>query len=68
MRQGVDPATYYFRTTPYFETSSKKHGWMNRICSIATGARSHAGAGLRGVSGAVGGPFLGIGEARARLA
>ena len=30
------PRTYYFRTTPYFETSSEKYGWMNRICAIAT--------------------------------
>jgi uncharacterized protein DUF3237 len=36
----VDPATYYFRTTPYFETSSEKYGWLNRICSIATGSRT----------------------------
>ena len=35
----VDPASYYFRTTPYFETSSEKHAWMNRICSIAIGSR-----------------------------
>jgi Protein of unknown function (DUF3237) len=35
----VDPESYYFRTTPYFETSSEKYGWMNRICSIATGSR-----------------------------
>jgi len=35
----VDPETYYFRTTPYFETSSEKYGWMNCICSIATGSR-----------------------------
>ena len=39
----VDPETYYFRTTPYFETSSEKYGWMNRICSIATGARTGSG-------------------------
>jgi hypothetical protein len=38
--ENVDPATYYFRTTPYFETSSEKYGWMNRICSIATGSRN----------------------------
>jgi hypothetical protein len=37
--ENVDPATYYFRTTPYFETSSKKYDWMNRICSIAAGSR-----------------------------
>jgi Protein of unknown function (DUF3237) len=35
----VDPETYYFRTTPYFETSSEKYDWMNRICSIAAGSR-----------------------------
>jgi hypothetical protein len=39
----VDPETYYFRATPYFETSSEKYSWMNRICSIATGSRK-AGA------------------------
>jgi hypothetical protein len=35
----VDPDVYYFRTTPFFETSSEKYGWLNRICSIATGSR-----------------------------
>ena len=39
----VDPGSYYFRTTPYFETSSEKHGWMNRICSIATGSLKGSG-------------------------
>jgi hypothetical protein len=37
--ESVDPETYYFRATPYFETSSEKYSWMNRICSVATGAR-----------------------------
>ncbi len=36
----VDPETYYFRTTPYFETNSERYSWMNRICSIATGSRN----------------------------
>ncbi|TMJ49342.1 MAG: DUF3237 family protein [Alphaproteobacteria bacterium] len=36
----VDAETYYFRATPYFETSSGKYSWMNRICSIATGSRT----------------------------
>src|SRR5258708_35722081 len=36
----VDPGAYNFRTTPYFETSSEKYGWMNRICSIASGSFS----------------------------
>ena len=34
----VEPGAYYFRTTPYFETSSEKYAWMNRICSIASGS------------------------------
>jgi hypothetical protein len=38
--ENVDPGTYYFRTTRYFETSSEKYGWMNRICSIAAGSQT----------------------------
>jgi uncharacterized protein DUF3237 len=34
----VDPTTYYFRVTPYFETSSQEYGWLNRICAVATGS------------------------------
>jgi uncharacterized protein DUF3237 len=30
----VDPASYYFRTTPFFETISEKYSWLNRICAI----------------------------------
>jgi len=40
--ENVDPATYYFRTTPYFETSSEKYSWLNGICAIGTGAVSAA--------------------------
>jgi hypothetical protein len=35
----VDPASYYFRTAPVFETSSEKYGWLNRIVAVATGRR-----------------------------
>jgi hypothetical protein len=35
----IDPETYYFRATPYFDTGSEKYSWMNRICSIAAGSR-----------------------------
>ena len=41
--EAIDPGTYYFRTTPYFETSSEKYGWMNRICFVATGSRNANG-------------------------
>ena len=39
----VDPATYYFRTTPVFETASPKYDWLNRIVSVATGRREKSG-------------------------
>ena len=39
----VDSSTYYFRTTPYFETGSDKYGWLNRICAVAIGDRKPTG-------------------------
>jgi len=39
----VDPSLYYFRATPYFETSSEKYAWVNGICTVATGARLASG-------------------------
>ncbi len=40
LRRGepVDPSAYYFRAAPYFETSSEKYSWMNRICAVASGS------------------------------
>ena len=40
LRRGetVAPATYRFRATPYFETSSEKYDWMNRVCAVASGS------------------------------
>jgi Protein of unknown function (DUF3237) len=35
----VDPAAYYFRMNPMFETSAPKYDWMNRIIAIGTGHR-----------------------------
>jgi hypothetical protein len=35
----VDPALYYMRTTPWFETGDARHAWLNRIVSIGTGER-----------------------------
>jgi Protein of unknown function (DUF3237) len=35
----VDPATYYFRMSPMFETSAPKYDWMNRIIAIGIGHR-----------------------------
>jgi hypothetical protein len=39
----VDPASYYFRMNPMFETGSKKYDWMNRIMAIGTGVRRSDG-------------------------
>ena len=39
----VDPASYYFRTTPVFETASTKYDWLNRVVSVATGRREASG-------------------------
>ena len=33
----VAPTDYYFRTTPYFETSSPKYDWLNRIVAVGVG-------------------------------
>ena len=38
----VDPASYYMRTVPHFETSDGRYGWLNRLVCIATGARRAA--------------------------
>ena len=39
----VDPSQYYFRSTPWFETSSEKYRFLNRIVCVATGRRESAG-------------------------
>lgn len=41
--EAVDPSEYYFRTAPFFETSSDKYAWLNGIVSVATGHRTSAG-------------------------
>ena len=38
----VDPALYYMRTTPRFETSAARYQWLNRTICVATGARRAA--------------------------
>ena len=35
----VDPAEYYFRTTPVLETGSEKYEWLNNIICAAVGER-----------------------------
>ncbi len=38
----VDPAQYYMRTTPWFETGDPRYGWLNRLVCVATAARRAA--------------------------
>ena len=37
--EDVDPASYYFRMNPMFETSSPKYDWINRIIAVGIGYR-----------------------------
>jgi len=40
----VDPASYYFRTLPRFETSAEKYAFLNRILSVGVGEALPDGA------------------------
>jgi hypothetical protein len=35
----VDPASYYFRIAPSFETAAAQYDWLNRIVAIGIGHR-----------------------------
>lgn len=39
----VDPSTYYFRTTPRFETGHPKYAFLNSLLAVATGDRRPEG-------------------------
>ncbi len=41
--EAVEPAAYYFRTTPRFETSHPKYAFLNRRIAVATGDRRAEG-------------------------
>ena len=40
--EAVDPALYYMRTTPWFETGDARYAWLNRRVCVASGARRPA--------------------------
>lgn len=40
--EDVDPARYYMRTHPRFETGDARYAWLNRIVCVGTGARRAA--------------------------
>jgi hypothetical protein len=35
----VDPAAYYFRTTPRFETGAPGYGWLNDLVTVGSAVR-----------------------------
>jgi hypothetical protein len=37
--EAVDPAEYYFRSSPRFEAGDARYAWLNRILAIGSGAR-----------------------------
>jgi hypothetical protein len=37
--EAVDPARYYFRTNPLFETAAATYDWINRVVAIGIGHR-----------------------------
>ncbi len=41
--EAVDPADYYFRSTPCFEAPVGPHGWLNQTIFIASLGRTEAG-------------------------
>src|SRR5258705_9326105 len=41
--ESVDPSTYYFRTTPSFETSAPQYAFLNRLIAIAAVDRRASG-------------------------
>ena len=41
--ESVDPSTYYFRTTPRFETGHPKYAFLNRLLAVSRGDRRAEG-------------------------
>jgi hypothetical protein len=39
----VDPSTYYFRTTPRFETGDPRYAFLNRLLAVSSGDRRTEG-------------------------
>ena len=41
--EAVDPASYYFRINPLFETANAKYDWLNRVVAVGIGHRQADG-------------------------
>jgi hypothetical protein len=38
--EDVDPASYYFRTVPAFETGAERYAWLNDVIAVCSGVRT----------------------------
>lgn len=38
--EAVDPAAYYFRTTPQFATGAARYAWLNDVVAVCSGVRA----------------------------
>jgi len=38
--EAVDPALYYFRSSPVFETAAPQYAWLNRTIAVCAGVRT----------------------------
>ena len=41
--EAVDPASYYFRISPFFETAAANYTWLNHVVAIGIGHRRSDG-------------------------
>jgi hypothetical protein len=46
-RHRIDPARYYFRTNPIFETGSKQYAWLNDVVCVGIGYLIERGVAYR---------------------
>ncbi len=46
-RHRVDPARYYFRTTPVFETGAEQYAWLNDVVCVGSGYLVEGGVAYR---------------------
>ncbi|MFN3231117.1 MAG: DUF3237 domain-containing protein [Alphaproteobacteria bacterium] len=45
--EDIDPAEYYFRTLPTFETGAPQYDWLNHIVAVGIGQRTPKGVRYR---------------------
>jgi hypothetical protein len=43
----IDPARYYFRIAPVYETAAENYAWLNDVVAVGVGRRTAAGVAYR---------------------